>query len=134
LSARSWRYGLTNDASGEPANTITAPYPGRRYRGRRPRWTANWAASAASTVFTGAGLSVSDDVLYTNGTLAETGTSTVAPVTSAASMDADPAVAVATATAVSGSNTASWNPTLDVLMPAGALAGDYAGTVTTSLA
>ena len=49
-------------------------------------------------------------------------------------MDADPAVAVATATAVSGSNTTSWNPTLDVLMPAGALAGDYAGTFTTSLA
>jgi hypothetical protein len=34
---------------------------------------------------------------------------------------------------VSGNNTASWNPALAVTMPAGSLADDYSGTVTTSI-
>ncbi len=44
------------------------------------------------------------------------------------------AVSVMAPTAVSGNNTASWTPTLNVTMPAGALADDYSGTVTTSVA
>ncbi|HVE46647.1 MAG TPA: hypothetical protein VNA57_07870 [Acidimicrobiales bacterium] len=121
---------LTNEASGVAANTITGTLGTVAVNDARGG-TAGWVTSAASTTFTGAGLSVSDGVAYTNGTVTETGTNTVAAVTSKALTTT--ATAVATATAVSGNNTASWNPTLDVSMPAGALAGAYSGTVTTSL-
>ena len=121
---------LTDEASGVAANVITGTLGEVAVTDARGG-TAGWVTSAASTTFTGTGLSVSDGVAYTNGTVTETGTNTVAPVTSAALTTT--AAAVATATEVSGNNTASWNPTLDVSMPAGALAGAYAGTVTTSL-
>lgn len=121
---------LTNEASGVAANVITGTLGEVAVSDARGG-TAGWVASAASTTFTGTDLSVSDSVAYTNGAVTETGTNTIAAVTSAA-LTTTPA-AVASATAVSGNNTASWNPTLDVSMPAGALAGDYAGTVTTSL-
>jgi len=121
---------LTDEASGVAANVITGTLGEVAVTDARGG-TAGWVTSAASTTFTGTGLSVSDGVAYTNGTVTETGTNTVAAVTSAALTTT--AAAVATATAVSGNNSASWNPTLDVSMPAGALAGGYAGTVTTSL-
>ena len=121
---------LTSEASGVAANVITGTLGEVGVTDARGG-TAGWVTSAASTTFTGEGLSVSSAVAYTNGTVTETGTNSVAAVTSAALTTT--AAAVATATAVSGNNTASWNPTLDVSMPAGALTGAYAGTVTTSL-
>lgn len=121
---------LTDEASGVAANVITGTLGAVAVDDARGG-TAGWVTSAASTTFTGTGLSVSNSVAYTNGTMTETGTNTVAGVTSAGLTTT--AAAVATATGVSGNNTASWNPTLDVSMPAGALAGAYAGTVTTSL-
>ena len=121
---------LTNEASGVAANVITGTL-GQVAVDDARGGTAGWVTSAASTTFTGTGLSVSDGVAYTNGTVTETGTNTVAAVTSAALTTT--AASVATATAVSGNNTAAWNPTLDVSMPAGALTGAYSGTVTTSL-
>jgi len=120
---------LTDEASGVDANTITGTLGAVTVTDARGG-TAGWVTSAASSTFTGVGLSVSDDVVYTNGTVTETGTNTVAAASGLSITSDQP---VATATAVSGNNTASWNPTLDVSMPAGALAGDYAGTVTTSL-
>jgi hypothetical protein len=121
---------LTNEASSVAANVITGTLGAVVVTDSRGG-TSDWIVTAASSTFTGNGLSVSDDVRYTNGTVTTSGTSTLAPATglSIASVDA-----VAGVTGVSGNNTASWNPTLDVSMPAGALAGDYAGTVTTSLA
>ena len=120
---------LTDEASGVAANVITGTLGTVSVTDARGG-TAGWVTSAASTTFTGAGLSASDGVAYTNGTVTETGTNTVAAVTG---QSIATSASVATATAVSGNNTASWNPTLDVSMPAGALAGDYVGTVTTSL-
>jgi hypothetical protein len=48
-------------------------------------------------------------------------------------VDISGASAVVTATAVSGNNSATWTPTLDVTMPSTARAGAYSGTVTTSI-
>lgn len=120
---------LTDEASGVDANTITGTLGVVTVDDARGG-TTGWEASAGSSTFTGTGLSVSTDVAYANGTVTETGTNTVAADSTASISTAR---AVATATAVSGNNTASWDPTLTVSMPAGALAGDYAGTVTTSL-
>lgn len=120
---------LVNEASGVAANEITGTLGVVTVTDARGG-TAGWVASAASSTFTGTGLSTSADVAYANGTVTETGTNTVAADSTASISTAR---AVATATAVSGNNTASWNPTLTVSMPAGSLAGSYAGTVTTSL-
>jgi len=75
--------------------------------------------------------STSTAIAYTPGTPTEDGTSTIAAP--AATALTTTAAAVVTATDVSGNNTASWNPTLDVTLPATNLAGSYSGTVTTSI-
>lgn len=92
--------------------------------------TAEWDVSAASTAFTGALGSSSTGVTYTGGTVTETGTITVAD---GAATAIDTQASVVAPTSLSGNNTASWNPSLNVTMPAGALADDYSGTVTTSI-
>ena len=120
---------LTDEASGVDANTITGTLGAVTVTDARGG-TAGWVTSAASSTFTGAGLSVSDDVAYSTGTVTETGTNSIAP---ASALSIATVQSVATATAVSGNNPAAWDPTLDVSMPAGSLAGDYTGTVTTSL-
>lgn len=94
--------------------------------------TTIWVTSATSTAFTGDLGSSSTAVSYTGGTVTEGGTITVADGT-AKTLTGTP-LSVVAPTAVSGNNTASWNPTLNVTMPAGALADDYSGTVTTSVA
>jgi hypothetical protein len=96
-----------------------------------------WEVSAASTDFTrtGAGAnSTSTAVTYTAGTVA-TGTSAgaVSVEAGAATELTTTAAPVLEAIDVSGNNVATWNPTLDVTMPAAALAGAYAGTVSTSI-
>jgi hypothetical protein len=92
--------------------------------------TAEWNVTVVSSAFTGVLGSSSTSVSYTAGAVAESGTTTVAD--GAATVVNTPSSVVAP-TSLSGNNTASWNPTLDVTMPAGALADDYAGTVTTSV-
>jgi hypothetical protein len=95
--------------------------------------TVNWNVSGASTVFAGALTTPSEStaVSYTGGTVTETGTITVADGT--ATTLTEVAASVVAPTALSGNNTASWSPVLDVTMPAGALADTYSGTVTTSI-
>jgi hypothetical protein len=96
--------------------------------------TASWTVSAASTTFVlaidpDAG-STSTATLYTAAQTAKVGTVTLAYGTA---VDISGASAVVTATAVSGNNSATWTPTLDVTMPSTARAGAYSGTVTTSI-
>jgi hypothetical protein len=120
---------LTSEASVVAANTISGQLGTVTVTDARGG-TAGWVTSAISGMFTNAGGSTSTDVLYSNGTITETGTNTVAGVSGGSLVGALP---VATATSVSGNNTAAWNPTIDVLMPAGTLAGTYTATVTTSI-
>jgi hypothetical protein len=114
-----------------PVNTITGSLGSVTVTDLRGG-TLSWGVAAASTTFTGTNLSVSDAVDYTAPQPGTTGTSTIS--TTAKVSDISTAKPVVAATATSGGNTATWNPTLDVNMPAGALAGAYAGTVTTSVA
>ena len=94
--------------------------------------TAVWTVSASSSAFTGVLGSSSTVVTYTAGAVTETGTITVLDGT-ATDITGAPA-AVVSPSALSGNNTASWVPDLDVTMPPGALADDYTGTITTSVA
>jgi hypothetical protein len=121
---------LTNGASG--ATTITGNLGTTSVTDERGG-TTNWTASGASTAFTGAltGGSSSTAVSYTGGVVSETGTITVADGT--AKTLTGVATSVVAPTSLSGNNTASWAPVLNVTMPAGALADSYSGTVTTSV-
>jgi hypothetical protein len=121
--------GLTGEATGIAANTITGTLGQVLVTDARGLITG-WVTSAVSSTFTGSSLSVSNGVTYTTGDVTKTGLSTVTGVSAELITAVKP---VAAATAAIGNNTASWNPTLDVSMPAGALAGAYTGTVTTSL-
>jgi hypothetical protein len=94
-----------------------------------------WTASAKSTVFTRTGgtTTTSTSVSYNSGTINKTGTVTTTS-SGDVTLSAIASSPVVTGTAVTGNNTASWDPTLTVNLPSDSLAGDYSGTVTTSVA
>jgi hypothetical protein len=93
-----------------------------------------WVATAGSTDFTGpagGGPTISAATMtYTPGTAVVVGIATVTP-TSLTAMGTPGTVQ--TATAVIGVNTATWNPSIVVPIPAGAVAGSYGATITHSV-
>jgi hypothetical protein len=95
--------------------------------------TVGWVAAVSATDFTGPqGISVSavGQSSYTTPSASVIGTSNVAhsDLTSLY-----PGGAVQTATGVAGPNAATWNPTVSLTLPAGALAGTYSSTITHSV-
>ena len=98
---------------------------------------ANWAATVSSTGFaTGTGTEAetipAQDAQYAVAGLAEAiGPATFTPVP-AIQLSASPQ-AVVSATNVSGNTTVSWDPTIQVSVPATAISGDYTATITHSV-
>jgi len=93
---------------------------------------AGWSAQVALTDFVGvnaANVIPATAATYTPEAATVTGTATVAE-TPASNLST--AKTVQTATAVSGNNTATWNASLSILAPAGALADTYTATLTHS--
>jgi hypothetical protein len=93
--------------------------------------TAGWVVSAASSTFVDGAGSVSTGVSYDSG--AATGSTGTVTTTSEGATSITAAAPVAAGTDAVGNNTASYTPTLTVALPASALAGDYTGTVVTSI-
>jgi hypothetical protein len=95
--------------------------------------TAGWEATAGATSFTGPqtiDLSVIGSSSYVTPLATVTGTVTVTP----GNLDhLNPPGTVQVASGVNGTNTATWNPTISVTIPAGALAGMYSTTITHSV-
>jgi hypothetical protein len=101
-----------------------------------------WTASVSSTDFTTGGATANEtiakgQVTYWSGTA--TASSGVAVFTPGQPLAANAqALGVSrtafSASAIVGNNSASWNPTLTVNVPAAAVAGDYTGTITHSVA
>jgi hypothetical protein len=91
-----------------------------------------WTATVSSTAFVNGGSTIpSSDINYAPGTAGTTGGVTLAaPVTGNLT---SPRVAQATS-AVTGTNTATWNPGITVTIPAGVMTGTYAATITHSVA
>jgi hypothetical protein len=91
-----------------------------------------WVATAGSTSFTGpAGPTISAATMtYTPGTAVVVGIATVTPISLTAMTTPG---TVQTATAVTGVNTATWTPSIGVVIPAGALVGTYSATITHSV-
>jgi hypothetical protein len=93
---------------------------------------SGWIASAISTAFTpttgptiGAAF-----VGYTAGSITKVGTATYTANNPASIVGVAPVV---TATGITGDNSATWNPTINVAVPGGTAAGTYTATITHSL-
>lgn len=91
-----------------------------------------WITSASYTGFSGPNSSKDVTSTYNAGTFTTTGTVTMVPALPVV-LTALP-LPVAAAAVVLGNNTASWNPTLTVVLLPNATAGTYTTTVSTSVA
>ncbi|QDO39853.1 hypothetical protein FNV62_18225 [Streptomyces sp. RLB3-17] len=118
--------------SGAPGTQISAPIGPVTVTDDRALLSASWTATAAETDFTsGASTIPATRATYTTGTVTTTGTITATPTSVTLSNSGQ---TVVTGSAGVGDNTATWNPTVTVSVPAGAIGGAYTGTLTQSVA
>lgn len=118
--------------SGAPGTTISGALGPVTVTDNRALASASWTVTAAETDFTsGASTIPATDAGYDPGSITTTGTITATgtPVTLTNS-----AQTVVTGSAGVGDNTATWNPTVSVAVPASAVSGTYTGTLTQSVA
>jgi len=111
----------TTSVSGSLGNTVLTDNRGG---------TVGWSVGAATSAFTD-GTTTATAVSYAPPATA-TSTGVVLATGTTQTLTATP-VQVMAGTVVVGNNTATWNPTLTVTLPASSTAGNYAGTITTSL-
>jgi len=93
---------------------------------------SGWVASVISTAFPPpAGPTIAASAVgYTAGTITKVGTATYTANDPGNLTGVAPAV---TATGITGDNSATWNPTIDVAVPGGMAAGVYSATITHSV-
>jgi hypothetical protein len=128
--------------SGTPGTQITAQLGAVQVTDARALLAAAWTGSVAATSFTTGGgtgpETVSNSaVSYWSGAATATsgsGTFTPGQANTAAAVTLASSRTAFTLTSGSGSNSATWNPTLIVSVPAAAVVGTYTGTVTHSVA
>ena len=128
--------------SGSPGTHITAQLGSVQVTDARAQLTAAWTSSVTATNFaTGGGTApetiTNAAVSYWSGPATATtglGTFTPGQANAAAAVTLATSRTAFTLTAGVGDNSASWNPTLIISVPAAAVAGTYTGTVTHSVA
>jgi hypothetical protein len=93
---------------------------------------SGWVTSVISTAFTPpAGPAIpASAVGYTAGTITKVGTATY---TANDPTDLTASVPAVTATGITGDNSATWNPTINVTVPGGMAPGVYGATITHSV-
>jgi hypothetical protein len=121
--------------SGAPGDTISGALGAVTVTDDRALLNASWTATAASTDYTTGGGTTAEtipatDLSYAPGAITTTGiiTATGTDIT----MSNSPQTVVA-GTDGTGNNTASWDPTISVAVPAAAVFGTYTGTITHSV-
>jgi hypothetical protein len=123
-----------NLGSGAPGTTITGEIGTTRVTDDRALLSASWTATASATDFTTGPTAAETipvtDATYAPGTITTTGGITATPTD--ITLDGEPQTVVAGTDGV-GNNTASWNPTVAVAVPAQAVVGTYTGTLTQSV-
>lgn len=123
--------GAANLGSGAPGTTVGAPIGLVTVTDNRALLSAAWTATASSTDFiNGANTIPATDANYDAGALTHTGTITV---TATDITLANTPQTVVAGTAGSGDNSASWNPTISVAIPASAVGGTYTATLVQSV-
>jgi hypothetical protein len=117
--------------SGAPGDLISAAIGPCTVTDARALASASWTVTAAETDFVnGASTIPATAAAYSVGTITTTGTITVIGTNITLSNTAQ---TVVTGTAGVGDNTAAWNPSIGVTVPASAVAGTYSGTLTQSV-
>jgi hypothetical protein len=123
--------GFANLGSGAPGTTVGAPIGPVTVTDNRALLSAAWTATASSTDFlNGANTIPATDANYDPGLITHTGTITV---TGSDITLANTPQTVVAGTAGSGDNSASWNPTISVAIPASAVGGTYTATLVQSV-
>jgi hypothetical protein len=118
--------------SGAPGTVIAAPVGSCTVTDDRALASASWTVTAAETDFaSGVQIIPAGAATYTPGTVTTTGVITATPSTVTLSNSAQ---TVLTGSSGVGDNTASWDPTISVSVPASAVGGAYSGTLTQSVA
>jgi hypothetical protein len=118
--------------SGAPGTVISGQIGAVNVTDDRALASASWSVTASETDFTsGASTIPATSATYTVGTVTTTGTITATSTNVTLSNSAQ---VVVTGSAGVGPNTASWNPTVTVHVPAGAVGGAYNGTLIQSVA
>ncbi|MGV9775712.1 hypothetical protein [Streptosporangium sp. NPDC003464] len=136
--------GPVDIGSGNPGTQISGHLGSVTVSDQRAALTATWTASviAAPGGFTTGGGTAAETIpntalLYWSGpATATTGTGTFVPgqVDAAAAQTLDVSRTAFSKTSGSGDNSATWNPTIVINIPAQAVAGTYTGTVNHSVA
>ena len=124
-----------------PGGTISARLGTVTVTDNRALGSASWTATVTGTAFTTGGGSGPEtipatQVTYWSGPATATsgsGTFTPGQPNAASAVDLSTARTAFSLTGGSGVNSASWNPTLSVLVPAGAVGGTYTATITHSV-
>ncbi|WP_354637095.1 hypothetical protein [Kitasatospora camelliae] len=125
-----------------PGNSVSSQLGNVTVTDTRALLSAAWTASVTSTSFTTGGATAPETIpasaaSYWSGTAsATTGTGTFTPgqATAGQAQALTTSRTAYTLTSGTGNNTATWNPTLIVAIPGGAVNGAYTGTVTHSVA
>jgi hypothetical protein len=132
ISAPTQSVGLGSVVTSTSAQTVTALLGNVAVTDNRAG-TAGWTATASATDFTGPqsiSTSTFGSMVYTPPQATVTGSATVTPSTESTMY---PGGRVQDATNVVGSNTATWDPTIAVTIPANAEAGTYSTSITHSV-
>jgi hypothetical protein len=124
------------------AGTLSAQLGSVTVTDTRGALLGTWTASVSSTDFTTGGATANEtiakgQVTYWSGVATATSGTAVFTPGQAAALNAQALSTSRTAysaATIVGNNSASWNPTLTVNVPAAAVAGTYSGTVTHSVA
>jgi hypothetical protein len=117
--------------SGAPGTLISAPIGPCTVTDNRALLSASWTVTAAETDFAnGASTIPATDATYAPGSVTTTGVITV--TTTNITLSNSPQT-VLTGSGGVGDNTASWNPSVAVSVPASAVGGTYTGTLTQSV-
>ena len=123
--------------SGAPGTQISRKLGSTTVTDQRAVLTATWTASVSATNFTSGGNTISNSaVLYWSGpATATTGTGTFVPgqANAAAAQSLNVSRTAFSKTTGAGANSATWNPTIVVNIPALAGSGTYTGTVSQSV-
>nr|MDT0662702.1 hypothetical protein [Micromonospora sp. DSM 115978] len=131
-----------NIGSAFPGGTAAGQLGPVRVTDLRAAATATWTATVVATSFT-TDAATPDETIPTNAisywsgpATATTGTGTFVPgqLTSGDAVTLNTPRTAFSKTSGAGNNTATWNPTLEVAVPQGAVGGLYSGTVTHSIA
>ncbi|MEU1286968.1 hypothetical protein [Kitasatospora sp. NPDC005856] len=118
--------------SGAPGTQVSAPLGPVTVTDDRALLSASWSVTVSETDFANGPSTVpATRATYTVGSVTTTGVITATPTN--VTLSNSPQVVV-TGSAGVGDNTATWDPTISVALPAGAVGGTYTGTLTHSVA